>query len=206
VNRNAPDDARTLVDADVSLVPEVPLLPAFRRRGVRIPLRALRGVIVPFTLLPGRLHQRGIHNGPSPENESLLVNLPEHLGEDRLEKPRLDQSVPESPDSGIVGYIRVKGNPGKPLKTQPVNERILEGGIAEIVKILENQTFQRHNDRHRRVSPLRGLVQGFAHPFERLKIHELIDLPKQGVRSAFLGSPVEHAIQKGILRFLLANH
>ena len=74
---DTPDNARTLVDTDVSLVPEISFLPAFGRRSVRILLRALRSIIARCTLLPGRLHQRGVHYGSSPENESLLVDLHE---------------------------------------------------------------------------------------------------------------------------------
>ena len=51
---DTPDDARTLIDTDVSLVSEIPILPAFGRRSVRILLSALRSVIASRTLLPGR--------------------------------------------------------------------------------------------------------------------------------------------------------
>ena len=191
---HTPNDARTLVNADVSLVPEVSLLPLFGRRRVPILLRTLRGIIARLTLFPNRIHYRGIHDGPSPENESFFIDLPEHLSENCFENARFDQSFPEPPDGGIIGYIRVEGNPHKSLKTQSVNERILKGGIAQIVQILKDQALQRHNDRHRRISPLRGLVQRFAHALERFKINTLIDLSKHGVRSALLGPPVEHAI------------
>jgi hypothetical protein len=36
----------------------------------------------------------------------------------------------------MVGEVRIKGNPGRSLKTQPVNELTLERRVAEIVKVL----------------------------------------------------------------------
>src|SRR5271165_4787042 len=128
-------DAARLVHRQMRLVAEVSLVVLDRKARVGVARADL-------TLLDRRrFHRRGddrgVHQRAALDDQSQSVELPVHLGKQRLRQAELLDPLPEPPDRRMVRRLLVERNAAKAAKRQPIAHRFLCAGVGKPVPLLQ---------------------------------------------------------------------
>src|SRR4030042_1627152 len=139
----------------------------------------------------GRLHQGGVNQGAPAQDGIALFQLLYHGIKQLIQQTSFAQPLPEAPDSAEIRHVSLITYPQETLKAQTVNQSIFQRRVAKIVKILQNQAFQRKLNRYSRTTPPAGFVHRLANDLQLFPIHKLINLLQQIITAAALLTPIE---------------
>lgn len=116
--------------ADVRFHPEVP--GAALLRGTHLGI-ALAGLVFRAA---GRGEHRRIHHGASLDEQALGGEAGVDPGEDRLGQTVVLEQAAEVEHRGLVGHLFMERiQPEETLQREPVMDRVLQAGIAEVILI-----------------------------------------------------------------------
>src|SRR3954469_23298159 len=131
------DQPAALVDRGVRLVAEPAPAVLLRPPRLRVARRHLAG------LARRRPHRRledgGVDQRAPAQDQSLRVQLPVDLGQERLGQAALRQPLPEAPDRAVVGDALGQRDAGEAAEREPVVDRRLQALVRQPVPLLEQQ-------------------------------------------------------------------
>jgi len=214
------DDTRTLIYSNMSFITVISSLTPLKK--IRIIILLGRALLftrffvshTPLLLIRAtcRLDNTGIYESSSSQDEFFFFQNVNDVIKELLQNSRLRQPFSESPYGGkirnlLLSQSRIdKANPKKSLKGETTYQSIFQLRIAQIIKVLKKQTFQRINDWHLRTTPTRGGVQGLDFSFQLLPVQELINLFQKLVTTTSFPASIKSTVQNRKSRFRSANH
>jgi len=184
------DDTRTFIYSNLSFVTIIDSLAPFKKIRIIVLLRKA----LPFTCLfihhtlfslirtASRLDNTGIYESSTMQDELFFPQHVDDMIKKLLQNSRLHQLFSKSQYGSKIRNLFLsqsridKTDPQKSLKRKTVYQRILQLRIAQIIKVLKKQIFQRINDWHSGTYLTSGFVQGFYFFFQQLPVHKLINL------------------------------